>query len=96
MTTSSSLKRPVRASVPSSVSIASRRTVPGRALARDRATIRWAPDGRFGDRVGFIPPVRQMSQGYPGCLTAKEMAGAAMAMAIVVAASVKRHVFLSG
>jgi hypothetical protein len=34
-----------------------------------------------------------MSQGYPWRLTAKEMAGAAMAIA--VAASVKRHVLLS-
>jgi hypothetical protein len=34
-----------------------------------------------------------MSQGYPGRLKAKEMAGAAMAIA--VAASVKRHVFFS-
>jgi hypothetical protein len=63
MTTSSSLQRSVRASVPSSASIASRRTVPGRALARDRATIRWAAGGGFGDRVGCIPPVRPMSQG---------------------------------
>ena len=93
MTTSSSPQRPVRASVPFSASIASRRTVPGRALARDRATIRWAADGGFDDRVGCIPPVRPMSQGYPGRLTAKEMAGAAMAIA--VAASVKRHVLLS-
>jgi hypothetical protein len=93
MTASNSLRRPVRASVPSSASIASRRTVPGRVLARDRATIRWAPDGGFGDRVGCIPPVRPMSQGYPECVTAKEMAGAAMAVA--VAASVKRHVLVS-
>jgi hypothetical protein len=34
-----------------------------------------------------------MSQGYPGWLTAKKMAGAALAIA--VAASVKRHVLLS-
>ena len=93
MTTISSLQRLVRASVPFSASIASRRTVPGRALARERATIRWAPDAGFGDRVGCIPPVRPMSQGYSGCLTAKEMAEAAMAIA--VAASVKRHVLLS-
>jgi hypothetical protein len=72
MTTSNSLQRPVHASPPSSTSIASRRTVPGRALARDRATIRWAADGGFGDRVGCIPPVRPKSQGSPGCLTAKE------------------------
>src|SRR6516165_4940833 len=63
-----SLQLQVRASVPSSASIASRRTVPGRVLARDRATIRWAPDGGFGDRVGCIPAVRPMSQGYPGRL----------------------------
>ena len=93
MTTSSSLQRLVRASVPFSASIASRRTVPGRTLARDRATIRWAADGGFDDRVGCIPPVRPMSQGYPGRLTAKEMAEAATAEA--VAASVKRHVLLS-
>jgi hypothetical protein len=93
MTTSSSPQRPVRASVPSSASIASRRTVPGQALARDRTTIRWTPDGGFGDWVGCIRLVRPMSQGYPGCLTAKEMAGAAMAIAVV--ASVKRHVLLS-
>ena len=70
MTASSLPQRPVRASVAFSVSIASRRTVPGRVLARDRATIRWAADGGFGDRVGCIPPDRPMSQGYPGCLTA--------------------------
>ena len=93
MTASNSLQRPVRASVPSSGSVAYRRTVPGQALARDSATIRWAPDGGFGDRVGCILPVRPLSQGYPGRLTAKEIAGAAMAIA--VAASVKRHVLFS-
>jgi hypothetical protein len=74
-------------------SIAKRRTVLDRVLARDRATIRWAPDGWFGDRVGCIPSVLPMCRGYPGCLRAKEMAGAAMAIAVV--ASVKRHVLLS-
>jgi hypothetical protein len=38
MTASNSLQQPVRARVPFSASITSRRTVPGRALARDRAT----------------------------------------------------------
>ena len=84
MTASSLPQRPVRASVAFSVSIASRRTVPGRVLARDRATIRWAADGGFGDRVGCIPPDRPMSQGYPGRLTVKETAGAAAAEAAAI------------
>jgi hypothetical protein len=58
--------------------------VPGRVLARDRATISWASDGGFGDPVGCIPPVRPMSQGYPRRLTANEMAGAATAEAVAI------------
>ena len=64
MTTSNSLRRLVRASVPFSVSIASRRTGQVGPWPGIGPGPRWAPDGGFGDRVGCIPPVRPMSQGY--------------------------------
>jgi hypothetical protein len=74
-------------------SIAKRRTVLARVLARDRATIRWVAIGGFGDRVGCIPPVRPLSQGCPGCPRAKEMAAAATAEAVT--ALIKRRVLFS-
>ena len=47
-------------------------------------------------RSGRLHPTRSADEsgGYPGRLTAKEMAGAAMAIA--VATPVKHHVFLGG